>query len=133
LKGLWVPHDTRDNIVDYVKYWVRRTEIPAYKIREWIGLSARKYCTWQNRYGKVNEHNGWIPRDFWLEDWEKEAIIKYALAHPGEGYRRLTFMMLDRDVVAVSPSSVYRVLKKAGLLEQWNKKNSKKERALFSR
>src|SRR5713101_5922670 len=22
------------------------------------------------RYGRVNEHNGWIPRDFWLEAWE---------------------------------------------------------------
>jgi transposase len=21
---------------------------------------------WRERYGKVNEHNGWVPRDFWL-------------------------------------------------------------------
>ncbi len=28
----------------------------------------------------------------------------------------MTFMMLDQDVVACSPASVYRVLKKAGLL-----------------
>jgi hypothetical protein len=28
-------------------------------------------------------------------------------------------MMLDRDVVAVSPSSTYRVLKGAGLLDSW--------------
>ena len=126
MKGLWVPHDTRDNIVDYIKYWVSRTEIPAYQLREWLGLSAGKYGTWQNRYGKSNEHNGLIPRDFWLESWEKDKIVKYAVDHPGEGYRRLTFMMLDADVVAVSPSSVYRVLKQAGLLEQWNKKASKK-------
>jgi putative transposase len=33
-----------------------------------------------------------------------------------EGYRRLTFMMLDANIVAVSPSSVYRVLKQHGLL-----------------
>jgi len=126
LKGLWVPHDTRDNIVDYIKYWVNRTGIPAYKLREWLGLSAGKYGTWQNRYGKANEHNGLVPRDFWLETWEKEEIIQYAADHPGEGYRRLTFMMLDADVVAVSPSSVYRVLKQAGLLETWGKKSSKK-------
>ena len=31
-------------------------------------------------------------------------------------------MMLDADVVAVSPSSVYRVLKNAGYLTQWSKK-----------
>lgn len=35
-------------------------------------------------------------------------------AYPLEGYRRLAFMMLDADVVAVSPSSGYRVLKQAG-------------------
>jgi putative transposase len=43
-----------------------------------------------------------------------------------EGYRRLTFMMIDRDIVAVSPSSVYRVLAGAGLLDRWNRKPSKK-------
>lgn len=35
-------------------------------------------------------------------------------------------MMLDADVVAVSPSSVYRVLKNAGLLGRWNQKRSNK-------
>jgi transposase InsO family protein len=42
------------------------------------------------------------------------------------GYRRLAFMMLDQDVVAVSPSSVYRVLARAGRLERWNRRPSKK-------
>ena len=35
-------------------------------------------------------------------------------------------MMLDQDVVAVSPSSVYRVLAAEGLLSRWNRKRSKK-------
>lgn len=35
-------------------------------------------------------------------------------------------MMLDDDVVAVSPSSVYRVLKQAGLLQRWTSKVSQK-------
>jgi len=109
-----------------VKYWVKRTEIPAYRYRGWLGLSASKYGNWQQRYGKANEHNANIPRDFWLEKWEIEEIIKYHDDHPLEGYRRLTFMMLDRDIVAVSPSSVYRVLKKAGLLQRWSTKPSKK-------
>jgi len=34
--------------------------------------------------------------------------------------------MLDRDIAAVSPSSVYRVLRAAGLLSRWNRKPSKK-------
>jgi transposase InsO family protein len=35
-------------------------------------------------------------------------------------------MMMDADIVAVSPSSVYRVLTDAGLLQRWNRKPSRK-------
>ena len=45
-----------------------------------------------------------MPRDWWLLDWEKQAIIDYHDQNPLEGYRRLTFMMLDANVVAASPS-----------------------------
>ena len=91
-----------------------------------MDLAAGKYHQWKDRYGRVNEHNGQIPRDWWLEDWEKEAMVDYHRRHPLEGYRRLTFMMLDEDVVAVSPSSVYRVLKTAGCLDRRNVSPSKK-------
>ena len=53
-------------------------------------------------------------------DREKEAIINYAQTHKGEGYRRLTYMMIDDNIAAVSPSTTYRVLKSAGLLNKWN-------------
>ena len=92
----------------------------------WLAINKSKFHTWIHRYGKVNEHNAPIPRDFWLEDWEKQAVVDFHLEHPQEGYRRLTFMMLDRDIVAVSPSSVYRVLSAADLLRRWNGKVSKK-------
>jgi putative transposase len=92
----------------------------------WIGIATSKWHAWKQRYGKANEHNAWIPRDHWLEDQEKQAILAFYEQHPLEGYRRLTFMMLDADVVAVSPASVYRVLKAAGVLERHNAKSSLK-------
>lgn len=82
----------------------------------WIGISRSKYHDWVQRFGKVNEHNAWVPRDHGLTADEIARICLFARAHPSEGYRRMTFMMLDADVVACSPASVYRVLKKAGLL-----------------
>jgi putative transposase len=91
-----------------------------------VGISQSKFYDWRQRYGKVNEHNGWIPRDWWLEDWEKQAIVDFHDKNPLEGYRRLTFMMLDADVVAASPSSVYRVLRDAGLMDRHNTKASLK-------
>jgi len=117
---LWVQHDTRDSVVDYVTHWSNLTKKPVYKFIKWLQISESKYYRWKARYGKVNEHNGWVPRDHWLCDWEKEAIITYYHNHPGEGYRRITYMMLDEDIVAVSPVSVWRVLHKAGLLNRWN-------------
>lgn len=113
-------------MIDFIKRWAKRTGIAVAHFITWLGISPSKYYDWQCRYGKVNEHNALVPRDFWLEDWEKQAIIDFYLKHPLEGYRRLTFMMLDRDIVAVSPSSVYRVLSAAELLRRWNGKTSKK-------
>ena len=121
LTGTWVPHDTRDQIVDFVRRWSEKTEIGAGRFIGWLDITTSKFYDWRERYGKVNEHNGWVPRDFWLEDWEKQAIIGFHLKNPLEGYRRLTFMMLDADIVAVSPTSVWRVLGRAGLLSKWNR------------
>jgi putative transposase len=112
--------------VDFVNKWSPRTELPASRFIAWIGIAHGKFYEWAKRYGKANEHNGWIPRDHWIDDGEREAIIKFHHEFPLEGYRRLTFMMLDRDVVAVSPATVWRVLSKAGLLRRWNQKPSKK-------
>jgi transposase InsO family protein len=92
----------------------------------WLGLATSKFYDWRDRYGKVNEHNAPVPRDWWLEEWEKQEIVAYHEKHPLEGYRRLAFMMLDEDVVAVSPSTGYRLLRGAGLLDRHNTKPSLK-------
>jgi transposase InsO family protein len=111
-----VPHDSRDQLVDFVRTWSDKTEIAVCRFLPWIGIGSSKFHDWKHRFGKVNEHNAWIPRDHWLSDDEKDRICTFARSHPLEGYRRLTFMMLDADVVACSPTSVYRVLKVNGLL-----------------
>lgn len=127
MTGSWVGHDIRDAIVDFVREWSSKTELPARRLLSWLGLPTSKYHHWRQRYGKANEHNSWIPRDSWLEEWERQAILDYYKEHRDEGYRRLTYMMLDADVVAASPSSVYRVLKKAGVLHDTTRKLSKKK------
>jgi len=86
----------RDQIVDFVRRWSQSSEIGAGRFIGWLGVRASKFYSWRERYGRVNEHNGWIPRDFWLEAWEKQAIVNFHLKNPFEGYRRLTFMMLGK-------------------------------------
>ena len=79
------------------------------RVVSWLGIARGKFFDWRNRYGKANEHNAHVPRDHWIEMWERREIIEYFDRHPLEGYRRLTFMMLDENVVAVSPATTYRV------------------------
>jgi transposase InsO family protein len=116
----------RDEVVDFVNRWSARTEVAAVRMIGWLDVRSSKFYDWRSRYGKANEHNAWVPRDHWLAEWEKAAILEFERQYPLEGYRRLAFMMLDADVVAVSPSSVYRVLKQAGRLGGWNRKPSRK-------
>ena len=113
-------------MVDFITTLSDKTELPVRRLLGWAGIAPGKFYRWRHRYGKANEHNGKVPRDHWLLGEEVTAILAYHAAHPLEGYRRLTFMMLDEDVVAVSPASVYRVLRGAGVLDRWNPKPSKK-------
>jgi len=113
-------------VVDFVRELTEKTELPNKQVVAWLGIARGKFYDWKKRYGKVNEHNAWIPRDHWLEDEERQAILDFHELHPLDGYRRLAFMMIDADVAYASPSSVYRVLAKAGRLDRWNKKPTKK-------
>jgi transposase InsO family protein len=112
--------------MDFVDHWHDRAELPATRFIRWLGIGSSKFYRWRARYGRAHEHNGQVPRDHWLLDDEKQAIIRYHFDHPLEGYRRLAFMMMDEDVVCVSPASVYRVLSGADLLGRFAGKPSLK-------
>jgi putative transposase len=115
-------------VVDCVSHWSARAEIPVTQLLVWLGIPSSKYYDWHQRYALPNAHNALLPRYFWLLPEEKQAILDFQGVHPDEGYRRLCFMMLDAAVAAVSPSSVYRVLKSAGLIGQHNATPSSKGR-----
>jgi putative transposase len=113
-------------VVDFVTEWGRKTGLPMAFFTGRLGIPRSKFYDWRSRYGCANLHNGSIPRDFWLEDWEKEAIIEFYMGHPLDGYRRCCYRMMDADLVAVSPSTVYRVLSQAEAMRRWNRKPSRK-------
>lgn len=126
----WVEPDIRDNVVEFVNTITPKIDIKLKNMFNLIGINNSKYYSRVERKGKTNSHNGKIPGKHRCLDWEREAIINYAKTHPSQGYRRLTYMMIDDHIVAVSPSTSYRVLKAAGLLNRWNK--VKRSEGLFS-
>jgi len=112
-------------VVDFVRHYAALTGLTVVMLLAWLGLRRDRFYEWLRRYGQANRHNAPIPRDFWIDEWERQAIIAYYLQHQQDGYRRITYMMLDADTVAVSPSTTYRVLNRAGLLRRWARSPSK--------
>jgi len=112
--------------VQFVEQWSPKVTWATDKMLQRLAIGRSKYYDWRKRQGQPNQHNGEVPHGNWLTPAEKVAILAYQAAHPQEGYRRLTFMMLDEDVVATSPSTVYRLLKAHDRLGRWNHKPSKK-------
>jgi hypothetical protein len=52
------------------------------------------------RYGKATEHNVLVPRDHWLKQLAKDAHHRFPSSISSGAYRRLIFMMLDREIAA---------------------------------
>jgi len=90
LNGVWVEPDKRDQVVDFVNGWSKKTRLPIEGLLDQVGLAVGKFYDWRKRYGEANQHNGKVPRDFWLLGWEKQKVLEFQLLYPDLGYRRLT-------------------------------------------
>lgn len=122
--GRWVEPDIRDEVILFVNDWKGKTGLSIRVFLRMIGLRESKFYDWGGRFRTPNQHNGKIPKGHWLRPDERQAILDYYGQHPDEGYRVLTYKMMDDKVVAVSPTTTYRVLSNAGLLRPWERKKS---------
>jgi putative transposase len=59
---------------------------------------------------------------------EKEAVLDYARKHPELRHREMAWRMVDEDVVYVSPSTVYRILKSANLVCPWRRRTKRRRK-----
>lgn len=117
--------ELRDEILSFTQYWNERSQISTQQLLAWLGLKRGRYYDWKQRRAKPNRHNARTPKSHWILEEERKAIINYAKNNLPAGYRRMSYLMLDADVAAVSPSTTYRVLKSAGLIEAWNNRSGK--------
>lgn len=126
MKSKWIEYDIRDEIVHFCREWSAKSDIPLKCFIAQIGISTSKFYDWGNRIGIPNMHNGLVPKEHWILDSEREAVIDFFEKHPLDGYRRLSYMMIDEDIAMLSPSTVYRVLKDANLMGNRSRKPSLK-------
>ena len=88
-----------------------------------LGLARSTYRAWLARAERaaLADRRPVAPALDAILPAETAAVLAYALAHPQDGYRRLTWQMVDADVAYLSPSSVYRILGAADLLYRWKR------------
>jgi putative transposase len=90
-------------------------------ILRYLGLKSSTYYYWLYRCQeqRLSDAKPVGKNPYRLLDWEKEAIRDFYLENQQSGYRRITYMMIDQNIVYTSPSTVYRFLKSEGLLMRW--------------
>jgi len=97
----------------------QRSGWPVRRTLALLDVSAASYYRWARRQSQPRPA-ALTPRALLaLRPEERQAIVDYALAHPEVRHRELAWRMLDDDVCAVSPSSVYRVLAERELVQRW--------------
>jgi transposase InsO family protein len=121
--------DVKAELLATITIAQERTGWAVRRILPHLGLSLARYKAWRKRAAAqtaqtahaLTDRRPVAPaRDAVLPE-EKAAVQAYALAHPKDGYRRLTWQMIDADVAYLSESSVYRILREADLLARWKR------------
>ena len=94
----------------------RRSGLPLAKLLSGYGVSRSTYYDWLKADGDV------VSRRFnalAVLPEEEQAVVAYRHIQREVGYRKLTWLMNDRGIAALSESAVYGVLVKHDLLGPW--------------
>jgi len=115
-----------------------RSGWPVRRTLSHLGLPASSYYRWlrEQAWAKALPNKPPTPvQPYEALAEEKEAVLGYALKHPGIRHRELAWRMVDEDVAYLSPSTVYRILKEHDLVCPWRrrKKRSKEDAEKASR
>ena len=102
---------------------VARSPLPVRQTLKELKLSSATYYRWRRRYAErgMEGLQDLLPRArrVWnrLRDEERGFIVAYALEHPSLSPREVAARLVDREGRFASESTVYRVLREAGLVK----------------
>jgi len=109
--------------LSFVDHMKELTNTPVVTLAEDLGLNRATFYNWVKRreISRLEDHKPVGRNPDALLPWERQMIIDYYMKQKEyyKGYARICYEMIDANVVYTSPSTVYRVLSKAGLLMRW--------------
>lgn len=132
MSGAHTTSEIERDVVHTIEWLHGRTGISRRRLLKMAELQPSRYNRWRQQPDRMHElgtrKTGSTPR---LLPEEQDAIIAYReeIKHSGRSvsYRIQTYEMLDRDIVAVSESTVYRTLKPGGYLSRRDDKEPSKK------
>jgi putative transposase len=123
-----LPPELQKRVHEEVEQTRRRSGWPAKKTLAALGIARRTYYRWLREEAWA----GSLPTEpvkpvqpYEALAEEKSAVLDYARKHPELRHRELAWRMVDEDVVCLSPSTVYRILKTANLVCPWRRRTKR--------
>lgn len=96
------------------------------EILRYLGVEKSSYYRWLDEPGRLSVKPLKSPYEILPE--EKETVLRYALKYPDLSHRILAWKMVDENIVYLSPSTVYRLLRAENLVCRRDKKHEKRYR-----
>lgn len=99
---------------------VEKSEIGVVRTLRELSIHPSVFYKWYNKY-KQQGYDGLARKkrnQFWnqIPPWEKQRVVEYALERPDLSPRELAYHITDKYHYFISESSVYRILKRRGLI-----------------
>jgi transposase InsO family protein len=110
----------------------RRSDWPAKKTLAALGIPRRTYYRWlrEEAWARSLPVEAVRPvQPYEALPQERAAVLDYARRHPELRHREMAWRMVDEDVACLSPSTVYRILKEAGLVCPWRRRQKRSRAA----
>jgi putative transposase len=123
-----MPPELQQRVQEEVELTKRRSGWPVDRTLRALGVSRTTYYRWRREEAwakaSMKPPNPVQPYEALPE--EKAAVVEYALKHPELRHRELAWRMVDEDVVYVSSSTVYRMLREAKLVCPWRRRTKRR-------
>lgn len=123
-----MPAELQKKVHEEVERTKSRSGWPAVRTLQALGISRRSYYRWLKEESWAKVLPGEPVRAVQMYEAlpaEKEAVLTYARKHPELRHREMAWRMVDEDVVCLSPSTVYRILKEANLVCPWRRRQKR--------
>lgn len=123
-----MPAELQREVHAVVEETKHRSGWPVRRTLKQLGASRASYYRWRKSAREAKVVPAEPPRPvqaYEATEEEKRVVRAYALKHAGIRHRELAWRMVDEEVAYLSPSTVYRILKRGNLVCPWRRRQKR--------